>query len=135
MKRLLVLFVCVWGAAAAGCGKDGPVKHTVTGAVELDGVPLTEGDLTFLPKDKNLHPEGARIKDGKYAVAIRPGTYTVKIIGPTKKVPLEPGESSAYGDKEKVVNTVPAHYNEETTLTVEIKDDTPKDFKLTTKKK
>src|SRR4051794_39842498 len=88
-------------AAAAGCG-DGQGKAAVTGTVKLDEHPITEGELTFLPKEKGKAPEGARIQDGAYSVRIAPGSYTVQVQA-TKKVPLDPGEESASGEKDKLV--------------------------------
>jgi hypothetical protein len=116
---------------ALGC-KDGPVKYTLTGVVEIDGQAVEEGDMTFLPDDKEMSPEGARIQSGKYSVLIAPGAYTVKINAP-KKVPLLPGETSAYGDKEKLINAVPEHYNEQGKLTANVKESTTIDFKLSSK--
>jgi hypothetical protein len=133
MKSLfLMLAGGFWVLAAVGCGS-GPVKHQVTGVVELDGEPVLEGDMTFLPKDKNLPPEGARILGGKYTVAITGGVYSVKINAP-KKVALLPGETSAYGDKEKTINAIPAHYNDENKLVADVKGPGQIDYKLTTKK-
>jgi len=103
----------------------------ISGTVELNGKPLPEGNITFEPKDKDLRAEGADIRDGKYALTIMPGNYAVKIRA-TKKVPLEPGEPSVSGEKDKLVRIIPTQYNDKTTLNAAVSAAAPThDFKLT----
>lgn len=116
-----------------GCGNSGPRTSPVTGIVELDGEPLAEGDMTFVPKGTAGRAAGARVKGGKYTADVEDGSYSVKITA-TKKVPLGPGEPSVSGEKDKLVSIIPARFNEKTELTLEVKGTTQKDFKLATKK-
>lgn len=126
-------FLALGGALflAAGCNS-GPATSAVTGTVELDGKPLPEGDLTFVPTGQAGRPGGARVTDGKYSAKLEDGTYAVKVVA-TKKVPLGPGEPSVSGEKDKLVSIIPPRYNEKTELTVDVKGATQKDFKLNSK--
>src|SRR5262245_49366660 len=117
----------------SGCSS-GLRKHTVTGVVEIDGDPVPEGQLTFEPDDKKLPPEGAKITNGKYSVAIADGSYKVKIIA-TKKVPLAKGEAAGTpGETEKLVSIIPDHYNAQNPIKAEVKGASTVDFKLSKKK-
>ena len=49
----------------AGCS-GGPKRYPVTGTVTVDGVPLVEGDIVFVPEDKTQGAEPGKIKDGKF---------------------------------------------------------------------
>jgi hypothetical protein len=125
---LAVLAIAVLG----GCNQ-GLVKHKVSGAVELDGVLIADGDMTFRPTDPALPPEGARIIGGKYTVDIASGSYKVEFHA-TKKVPLLPGEESGAPDaKEKVVSIIPPHY-ESDRPPAEVKGPGEIHFKLSSKK-
>src|SRR5436190_13841150 len=114
-------FLAAWCGLAAVLGCSGSGKSEVKGTVKLDDQPIQEGELTFRPAAEGKAPEGARIKNGAYAVKIAPGSYTVEVHA-TKTVPLEPGEDSASGEKDKVVSIVPKQY-EKKPLTVDITGD------------
>jgi len=129
IKSFLILGCCC-AFLVLGCTTE-PRKNTVAGTVDLDGAPLAEGDITFVPKGEG-RPAGGVIRDGKYAVQLEKGTYEVKILA-TKKVPVAPGEATASGEKDKLVSIIPEKYNEKTELTVTVDGDTKKDFPLSTK--
>jgi len=125
---LFLLLSCCLATLTLGCG-GGLATYGLTGIVDLDGTPLREGEITFLPKDPKLRPGGSRIKDGNYTVELEKGTYEVKIHA-TKSVPLEPGEPSVSGEKEKLVSIIPERYNEKTELTVQVTGNDKKNFSL-----
>lgn len=131
-KYLHVASSLLFALLLSGCGGDGPAKYSVTGSVQLDGAPLPEGDITFEPKTKTLHPGQSNIKDGKYSTQLENGSYAVKIQA-RKKVPLGPGEVSASGEKEKLVPIIPPQFNDKTTLAVDVSGATNKDFQVTSK--
>ena len=132
MSRLLFVATFAFLAMAlAGCDR-GPVRHKVSGVVDLDGQPVVEGTLTFRPTDPNLPPEGAPIANGKYNVAIVAGTFKVEVFI-QKKVPLGPGESSPYGDNKKIINGVPDHYNDNPPI-ADVKGSGEINFNLKSKK-
>lgn len=132
MRSWSWVVVCCCAAMLAGCGgSGGKSKNQVSGSVELDGKPLLEGEMTFVPKGEG-RPEGARVSGGAYTAELEDGEYKVKIEA-TKKVPLGPGEPSVSGEKDKLVSIIPPRYNENTELTITVSGVTKKDFKMTTK--
>lgn len=66
---------------AAGCG--GPVNRAITGNVTLDGKPLDEAVIIFIPLAIQAGKTGAAIKAGRYEVprdvGLIPGRYRVEI--------------------------------------------------------
>src|SRR5688572_26319207 len=53
----------------AGCSQSGPERADVSGTVELDGQPIDEGAIQFIPVQGTQGPSaGGVIKDGKYAI-------------------------------------------------------------------
>jgi len=70
-RRLLLLL----GAAcllATGCGP-ADSRVPVEGSVTLDGRPLAEGQVIFVPDDKSLGGEGAAIAAGRFTIRVHPG--------------------------------------------------------------
>lgn len=90
-------------AAVAGCGRRAEVSGTVT----LDGVPLTNGVVTFTPRDAGASAYAAIDADGRYtaqtgaSVGLAPGDYVVTVAanlptgegGPTGPGPYSDGIS------------------------------------------
>ena len=100
----------------AGCGDKGPLRHQVTGTVNLDGQPLESGQVLFIPSDGQGPADACPIVAGKFEGKVAPGAKRVEITA-TKEVPAaEPGGMPDY------VTLVPKQYNTESTLTAEIKD-------------
>jgi hypothetical protein len=131
--RLVWLAAALFALAlAGGCG--GESVSTVHGKVTLDGEPVNGGNIMFLPTGGS-RKAAAAIEQGAYALAttdaLPPGEYRVEIRWPKptgRKIPsADPGMQA---DETKEV--VPAKYNENSTLTVEIGGgDVEKDFALT----
>jgi hypothetical protein len=126
-----------WGGAAlaallalAGCGggKDAEVSGTVT----LNGHPVEEGAITFIPADGQGPTTGGVIKGGQYAVKKVPlGLMKVSISKPrvVGQKALYPGPNSPKQDV--TAEDLPAKYNEQTELTFEVKPGSnTKDFPL-----
>src|SRR5262249_27420377 len=60
----------------AGCFGN---KAEVSGTVKLDGVPIKEGSINFIPVEGTLGPgAGAVIEDGKYHIAASKGVTVGK---------------------------------------------------------
>jgi hypothetical protein len=119
----------------AGCGaKSSAVIH---GKVTLDGEPVTTGNIVFMSAVSAGPKAAAAIEQGNYAVSahdkLRPGSYRVEISWrkPTGKkiASADPGVMI-----DETREAVPARYNTDSTLSVEIgSGDTQKDFALLTK--
>ncbi len=69
-------------ACCAGCG--GPTKHAAEGTVTLDGQPLTEARILFIPEMPGLKKTGSIVKAGRYRlpadVGLVPGVYQVQVV-------------------------------------------------------
>jgi hypothetical protein len=111
---------CLW---AAGCG-DG--KAEVSGTVSLDGTPIEEGAINFIPIDGTRGPgAGAAIRDGKYhiprSMGVTPGKNRVELrafrnTGRKVKDPTGPRGAMT----EERTQVFPLEYNDQSTLTREV---------------
>jgi len=127
---LVVLVLCFAGCSGSD---DGPKTVTVSGEVILDGKPLEDGEIVFLPADGQGRSDAGRISEGHYSFESTLGEKKVdiqswqEIPGTVKK--LESGEEG--GEVEQVV---PAKYNDETTLTANVTDSGEKTFNFALEK-
>jgi hypothetical protein len=104
----------------SGCG---PEYATVTGRVTLDGEPLPNATVSFMPEDEGGHPSFGRTEaDGSYSLqethrldGALPGKYTVRITTYVE------GNPDVAPPIPTVPERVPAKYNIETVLTEEVK--------------
>ena len=117
--RFAVAFACL--AAVAGCGDSGPERTTCAGTVTLDGTPLEEGAIAFLPTGDTQGPSaGGEIVNGHYEVEdVVAGTNRVEIRGWKKTGRQLPKVDNFLGGgaAEEMIQIVPAKYN---TLSEEI---------------
>ena len=136
MKSSLNLSSLVCTAAflltIAGCGEADPFEHVgVSGKVTLNGEPLKDGTITFIPTatGAGAHTE---ITGGTYKISSSegpgPGNYRVEIsrnIGSGRKVPDPeyPGQL-----KEETFNSIPPQYNVSSSLKVDIKNEAEQTF-------
>lgn len=99
---------------AAACAGDGLV--TSTGSVVCDGQPVDTGAISFHPVEGRLAPQGGQIVAGRFRVRTLPGRHRVEIRASRPKaggVELTPGALP----REQYI---PARYNDESTLEVEV---------------
>jgi hypothetical protein len=106
--------------ALAGCGDNSGLVE-VKGTVTLDGAPLEKGAISFSPVDGKTKTAGANIEAGNYSARVPPGTMKVsisagKVVG---KKPLYDRPGSR--ERDVIEEMVPARYNEETELRLEVK--------------
>jgi hypothetical protein len=136
-REMIVLLVTVLPVGVLGCGegKDPHGRQALTGTVTFQGHPLGAGSIKFLPaQDKGLSA-GALIRDGRYAIpreqGLAPGTYRVLIsaLEPTPVPAGAPGSDPAPPAKE----LIPAEYNLDTRLRIEVKADQENNFAFTIK--
>jgi hypothetical protein len=117
-----------------GCGRGSRIP--LQGAVQYAGNPIDNGTVTFIPEggaDETRPKAGTRITDGKYAFDPNfgpfPGRYKVQITWDRKT-----GRKISTGDadsRDETVQVLPGKYNEQTTLTAEVKSGQSKlDFTL-----
>jgi len=123
---------CLLGAAllcaAAGCGKDPYKAAAVSGTVTLDGKPLADAWVTFMPVGTKEHPDpgptssGKTDAQGKYKLAIEPGKPGA-VVG-KHKVAVNAGGGTAGDDRDaggpRGKEKLPEKYNYKTTLTFDV---------------
>jgi hypothetical protein len=130
----------IWAAAPlaalallAGCS-GGPAAGTVSGEVTLDGQPLKQGLIRFVPADGKTATADGPIADGKYSVAVPAGEKKVeisaaKVVGRHKM--YDTPDSPVVEDS---VELLPARYNVRSELTYTVtKGPQEKKFDLTSK--
>lgn len=124
MFRLLqrtCFLLCLFALGCSGSDQRGAVKGTVS----LDGKPLADGRIEFLPAAGNKGPStGTSITAGTYSLPTIQGAT----LGPNRveiranvrtgnKVP----DPATGGTLDEILEGVPPKYNTESTLIVEVK--------------
>lgn len=117
-----------------GCGSSGPEIAHVSGRVTMDGKPLANASLIFIPEDGR--PAGARTDaDGRYALNFTegrrgaiPGKNVVRITTQREAEQDENGKVVVPASRE----TIPMEYNAASTLefTIEPKKKNVANFDL-----
>jgi len=90
--------------AFCGCGKAGYV--TVHGVVLLDGEPVPEASVAFVPEDPHgENATGYTDEEGRFVMkstsveGVKPGKYKVRILALAEKAPPTPGISQVMAEK------------------------------------
>ena len=117
---LLVVGLC------GGCGGNGVAK--VHGKVSLDGQPVANGSVNFMPVGGKGQTAGGVIKDGKYSAEVPYGSMRVEIRAPKAVAASKPtaGPSNA-----RFMEMIPPQFNSQSKLVKEINSSTSEiDFDL-----
>ncbi len=121
---LLVSFVSLL-ATGIGCGPSDP-REAVSGTVTLDGKPLDQGTIEFVPTAQGVLSGGV-ISGGKFDVpadrGLPPGTYTVRVYSadPPSDTAAAPDVGGAgAGGYPMAKDRIPPKYNSESSLTAEV---------------
>jgi hypothetical protein len=105
--------------AVAGCATD-PSVGTVSGEVTLDGQPLKDGIIKFIPGDGKTATADAPVRDGRYSATVPPGPKRVEVSAPKvvgkRKVYDTPGSPEV----DVVSELIPARYNVQSELTMTV---------------
>lgn len=143
MNRVFFLFaVCSLACLTlSGCGSGGPSLGSVTGQVTMDGKPLPNVLVTFVPEGGGRAATGTTNAEGQYQLVYidKPGAlignHKVSLTTLTQAQGTASGEmseeeyekaamaamnASAY-DQATVKETIPARYNTQTELIREVK--------------
>lgn len=113
------LTIALLGAVSVGCQPSN--MATISGKVTLDGKPIENGTISFIPADGNSSSAGERITNGEYKLTLPPGTKKVEIMASAVV-----GQRAAYGgqgDSPKVDvmrSIIPERYNVQSELTIEV---------------
>jgi hypothetical protein len=117
---LLVLFI----AALPGCGSDKPSfpSARLEGSVTLDGQPIGEGNLQFVPQDVGKAPvTAAPIVDGRYVAEAVPHGKLRVLLTATKKTGKMIMEYST--PRPEIVNVIPSKYR--SGIPIDVSQDNP----------
>jgi hypothetical protein len=123
MKAYLCCFAAALLLVVTGCS-----EPLVEGTVTIDGQPLPEGYIAFVPETSG-QGGGSNIVNGKYTVHTVAGKYKVEITA-SKMLPLPPGQKGMDGATEEVRQYLPARYNTQTELTATVPAAAKVDFEL-----
>lgn len=109
----------------AGCGKSGPERFELQGAVTYQGKPIPAGYMVFAPEDKAAPGSQADIKQGRYS------TYTGRgIVGGPHVVTIS-GYDGASGKDAPGGNPMGRPLFEDMQLLVDLpKESTTYDFEI-----
>ncbi len=106
-----------------GCsGSNGPTLYPVSGAVTFQGEAVEKGQVSFVPDTTEIGGGPAQylsIENGKYAGKVSAG---LKKVGISASRPTGKFQVDEDGNSVPVIDSfIPDRYNEQTTLSVEIK--------------
>ncbi len=110
-----------------GCPATRPdaATYSVSGTVNLDGQPMPDGEITFISAELGEF-NILEIKDGKYSGEVSAGKRKVEIRAFKEEKARAAGGMEVEGTSR--VNYIPAKWNAESALTVEIKADGPNEL-------
>ncbi len=116
---LVCSFLCL---SSLGCSRHGG-RLPVSGSVSYRGVDIAEGSIQFTPEDlSNGKPEGAIIKNGKFAIpaasGLLPGTYVVQITAASSG---SSGAGKNPGAPSGSTELLPEQFNAKSKLRAEVK--------------
>ena len=127
-------------AVLAGCGgSEGCPRLQLEGTVTLDGKPLTEGHIRFIPiPDTERAMVGAKISEGRFVIPAEkgalPGKFRVEIGSSRKTGRKVPG--GVMGElTDEYVQFLPERYNSQSHLTAEVTASGPNRFEFALKSK
>lgn len=131
-ERSVAIRACLFALAlASGCAE--PTTGRVSGVVAVDGQPAASGSIALFPVDGRSPTAGAEITAGAYEAEAAFGEFRVEI-----RVPKVVGQKKLYDApdspmKNLMEETLPARYNDQTELRLDIKPgENRQDFNLTT---
>lgn len=122
MRRTFVYLLLL--LTLPGCGSS---LLNIEGKVTLNGVPVEQGEIRFIPSGGDKAPSAAAIiAQGHYKVDVAPGTKRIEILG--YKVVGQRNIGTMIDIKEQIV---PERYNTRSELTCSIESaDETHDFEL-----
>ena len=135
-KTTLATLACVVCFAFTGCGQSSDFdKVVVTGRVTLDGQPIPNGEIRFIPDAGTKGPiSGGPIKDGAYKAEGRGGVPVGEHVVEIRAYRPQGGPQAAAAEGGPAEQYLAAKYNDQTTLRATIDPSTEtQDFELTSK--
>jgi hypothetical protein len=102
----------------------------VTGNVTWNGAPMPSGMVVLHPVDSQVAAVGGQIRDGKFSVRGKPGKARVLIEAVRATDQVDPATGTKLGEM-----YVPARYNSQSTLEVDVSSDGSNHFEFPLKDK
>jgi hypothetical protein len=130
-RQTLLHFVVA--AVLAGCSGSSSGRVEVSGGVKLQGQPLRDGAIRFVPLDGQDTVSGAPVVGGKYAIprrnGLKPGKYLVQLTSGDGPAPANE-EAAAPGGSANVVSAdrIPEDWNVRSRQQVEVRPDAANRF-------
>lgn len=114
--------------ATIGCGvggtSDGLPREPISGKVTLDGQPLDQGSITFVPDGFDGPPVGAPVEGGSYSIPRQdgpiPGKHSVSVYSQKKTGKTYPDPDDPAETIEESFERIPPKYNLKTELKAEV---------------
>jgi len=97
------------------------VVATISGTVTLDGQPLNEGLIRFVPVDGQSATSDAPIKNGRYTAQVPTGERRVEITAPKVVGKKKMYDTPDSPEVDVVEELLPPQYNVQTTLKTTVK--------------
>jgi hypothetical protein len=115
---------------ASGCGNDSVGRHSISGSVKVDGVPLASGNISFQPLEGQPTAGGAVVSAGKYAVpqggGLVEGKYRVMINAPVPGSGGQVAKGELPGEPPSAPQElIPADWNVVSSHSIEVKKQGP----------
>ena len=133
----IVVLTLLGLAICTGCGET--QRQAIEGTVTVDGEPLADGNITFMPEVGTEGPTaGAPVKNGKFVIDSRKGTFAgrfrveVTAVRPTGKTTMDSESGQTIDEVEQYL---PDRYNRQSELVADVKagEENALDFDLVTK--
>ena len=120
--------IVLFSLFAIGCGA-GDGRYEVTGSVTFDGQPVESGEIIFRAADGAAASAAGKIVEGQYTLRASEGTKRVEITAIRE---VQARQAASGEPPVNFVNYIPAKYNQNSELTVEVTADGPHthDFNL-----
>jgi hypothetical protein len=124
--RFFCLVTAVAVVALAGCSDSSGGRMGVSGTVKLEGKPLEQGQILFLPLDDQDTQGGAAVINGEYTIdrrhGLKPGKYLVRLTAGDGKTPTDEEAGGPGGSTNIVsVDLIPEDWNVRSTQKIEVK--------------
>ena len=125
LRRLAIVFSVICLCAALGCSGDN--RSEVSGTVKVNGQPIVEGAINFIPVEGNKGAgAGATITDGRYHIPRSAGVAAGKnrvelraFKNTGRKVQDPTGKPGVLADERVLL--FPPEYNDRSTLVRDVK--------------
>jgi hypothetical protein len=124
--------------ALAGCSRE-TGRYSLEGSVTLDGQPLKQGTVSFMPEKGTKGPiAGGDVSEGKFLIAAKGGTFAGKF-----RVEITATRQAAYKVQSRMTGKMvpaveqylPACYNTDSKLQAEVRDSGDNHFTFALKSK